>query len=342
MTEEFIRLTKDLKVAAMTMTANEARYLVDTYYQMQENRKRAENQVRALSADEEPHATIAWLSKNARWLENQIKRALDVYGDASPLGRWAKSQIGIGPVISAGLLAHINLEAAPTVGHIWNFAGLSPDVKWFSAVEATAIVKEVVGEARKITPEHVATCALKVNRKVASLEKGREFLKRQSQQKGWTRDVLKSVLSLRPWNARLKTLCWKIGESFVKVKGKPDAYYGILYIERRALEDERSAKGEFKKQAEEGAKRVGKSTEAYKAYSKGFLPAGHLYARAKRYAVKRFLAHYHEMGYKLVLGKSPPNPYPLGIQGHTGYEAPPNQNFESRDDDEANTAISAG
>lgn len=37
---------------------------------------------------------------------------------------------GIGPVISAGLLAHIDIHRAVTVGHIWRFAGLDPSVKW--------------------------------------------------------------------------------------------------------------------------------------------------------------------------------------------------------------------
>ena len=32
----------------------------------------------------------------------------------------------------------------------------------------------------------------------------------------------------------LKELCWKIGESFVKVKGNPADIYGKIYEERKA------------------------------------------------------------------------------------------------------------
>jgi hypothetical protein len=33
-------------------------------------------------------------------------------------------------VLSAGLLAHIDITKAPTVGHIWRFAGLDPTAVW--------------------------------------------------------------------------------------------------------------------------------------------------------------------------------------------------------------------
>ena len=78
----------------------------------------------------EPHDTIAWLFTQEQTLENQIKAALDVYGAGQPAGVWMRSIVGIGPVITAGFLAHIDAAKAPTVGHIWRFCGLDPTVKW--------------------------------------------------------------------------------------------------------------------------------------------------------------------------------------------------------------------
>ncbi len=124
------RLTRDVKRAAKTLSPDEARFLVDTYYAMQWNRIRAANQVRALTASGEPHETLSWLTNNAEVLERDIKSALDSYSSASPVGTWAKSICGIGPVISAGLLAHIDIQKAPTAGHIWRFAGQDPTVTW--------------------------------------------------------------------------------------------------------------------------------------------------------------------------------------------------------------------
>ena len=259
-----VRLDHDLKRAAADLGAAEARYLVDAYYLWQEQRKRSDNQVRALQEGEEPSDVIAWAANLANRFEGRIKTLLDSYSDGSPVGRWSKSIVGIGPVIAAGLLAHIDIEKAPTVGHIWRFAGLDPTVSW---------------------------------------ERGQK----------------------RPWNAELKTLCWKAGESFVKVSGRDEDVYGHIYVERKLLETERNDRGEFAEQAERklATTKIGKATDAYKAYSAGKLPPAHLHARAKRYAVKLFLAHWHHVAFEVRYGTAPPKPYIIEHGGHTHYLAPP-------------------
>lgn len=255
--EPIARLTKDIATAARTLSQAEARFLVDAYYQMQENRIRADAQVRALTESHEPHAVLNWLAKQSESLENQVKRALARYAESDKLGEWALSVKGIGPVITAGLLAHIDIAKAPTVGHIWRFAGLDPTMTW---------------------------------------EKGKK----------------------RPWNASLKTLCWKIGKSFVMVSKQEDAVYGRIYRERKEYEIRRSEAGELKEQAAAmlERKKFGKDTQARGHYEAGHLPPAHLEARAKRYAVKLFLAHYHEVGFTLMYGKPPPLPYPIAHLGH--------------------------
>jgi tetratricopeptide (TPR) repeat protein len=259
------RLRRDLVRAASTLSIDEARYLVDAYYAMQEYRKAAANQVRALAESKEPHDVLRWLFEQNATVEGQIKRALDSWTDALPAARWAKSICGIGPVISAGLAAHIDVSRCNTVGRIWRFAGLDPTVAW---------------------------------------EKGQK----------------------RPWNANLKTLCWKIGESFVKVSGREDDFYGKLYLQRKAIEQERNEAGAFAGQAARKLERfkIGKSTDAYKAYSIGKLPPAHIHARAKRWAVKLFLAHYHHVAYVLLHGEQPPKPYVISILGHADMIMPPN------------------
>lgn len=124
------RLTRDLRNAARTLSTDEARFLVDAYYAMQSDRIRAEHQERTLSEGGEPHGVMSWLAGQRETLENQVRRALDAYSGAQPAGVWARSIVGIGPVIAAGLLANIDITRAPTVGHIWRFAGLDPTTKW--------------------------------------------------------------------------------------------------------------------------------------------------------------------------------------------------------------------
>jgi len=247
------RLTSDIVKGAATLSNAEARFLVDAYYMMQEDRKRSYNQERSLVESNEPHAVITWFAEQSELLEKQVSRALDAYSAAHPVGEWMREIDGIGPIIAAGLLAHIDITKAPTVGHIWRFAGLDPTTKW--------------GKGEK-----------------------------------------------RPHNAALKTLCWKIGESFVKVKGKETDFYGKIYAARRELEGARNDACAFAEQAK--AIVVARPTHAQaKTYKEGKLPDGHLHMRAKRYAVKLFLSHLWEK-WRKVEGLPVPLPYPMAHQGH--------------------------
>ena len=255
--EAIRKLSKDEKTASVTLGKDEARFLVDAYYQLQENRIRNDGQVRSMAKDNEPHTVLQWLADMNRTLEDQIKNALDAYSLADPVGRWLRAQVGIGPVIAAGMLAHLDIAKAETAGAFWSFAGLEPSKTW---------------------------------------NKGEK----------------------RPWNAELKVLCWKAGESFVKVSGNERAIYGHIYKARKLQEIERNEKGDFAAQAADilTKKKIGKDTDAYKAYSIGKLPPAHLHARATRYAVKLFLAHLHEVMYVQHHGRKPPLPYAIGILGH--------------------------
>jgi hypothetical protein len=300
--ESVKRLTSDIKKAANTLTDKEARYLVDGYYMLQKNRVATSNQIFALDASKEPNLVLRWFSGNAEQLEAQMKRALDVYSESKVVGRWAKSIWGIGPVISAGLLAHIEMmpwkcmkakldptqtacsEKEPhdgfgcsrqplaTAGQIWRFAGLDPTDVW---------------------------------------EKGQK----------------------RPWNASLKTLCWKIGESFVKVHNNPNDYYGKLYAQRKAWETEKNLKKDYADQAAAKLAKfdIGKGTDAYKAYIQGFLPDGRIHARAKRYATKIFLSHWHAVAFESTFNKPAPTPYAIQYLGHTHQLTVPNWPMKEED-----------
>lgn len=255
--ESIDKLTKDIKSAAVTLSSDEARFLVDAYYLMQENRIRTAAQVRATNDSGEPNDVLQWFFQQNDRLEGEVKKALDAYSGSQHVGKWARAQKGIGPVIAAGLLAHIDIRKAPTAGHIWSFAGLDPKREWVKSER-------------------------------------------------------------RPWNASLKTLCWKIGESFVKISGDEKALYGRLYKEKKAFYTEKNERGEFAEAAKKKLEKfkIGKTTDAYKAYSTGKLPLAHIHAMAKRYAVKIFLSHLHDVWYRHEFKEAPPKPFAIAILGH--------------------------
>ena len=54
------------------------------------------------------------------------------------------------------------------------------------------------------------------------------------------------------------------------------------------------------------------------------LPPAHLHARAKRYAVKLFLSHYHHVAYEVRTGAPPKAPYIVTHDpGHVHHIVPP-------------------
>jgi hypothetical protein len=123
----------------------------------------------------------------------------------------------------------------------------------------------------------------------------------------------------RPYNATLKTLTtFKLGESFVKVQNNDKDVYGKLYFQRKKEERQKNEDGAFKEQAEKEltTKNIDKKTDAYKWYIQGKLPPAHIHARARRYAVKIFLSHYHETAYRMHYGTAPPAPFAIAILGH--------------------------
>jgi hypothetical protein len=262
------RLTSDIVKAlkkgssggggGLVLTRGDVRYMVDVYYQIQEFRKASCNQRE--STEVEPNQLVSWLSTQFYTLERQVHRALDAWTETDPASVWAKSITGIGPVISAGLAAHLDIGKAPTVGHIWNFCGLNPKIVW---------------------------------------EKGQK----------------------RPFNLRMKVLCWKIGDSFVKFHNHPKCSYGKLYAKRKALELQRNEEGLFAAQAAETLEKKRITEYATRScYEAGKLPPGRLDLRARRWAVKLFLSHWHDAAHWAAYNRAPPRPFALEhLPGHYDY-----------------------
>lgn len=340
------RLNSDLKQAAGSLGPREARYLVDAYYTIQDNRKRFKSQSEA-EADEPPHQLLQWLTKQSSTLETRIKQSLDIYTQSHIMGSWMRQIYGIGPVLSAGLLAHINMNLAPTVGHIWNFAGLQPGPVWLSrraAQEAAAKLPARIRIPDLITlSENVGCDPRWLARRIYSAvtKHDREFLglKEKTDNEEYMSLVLTNphiggdiafgkpeiilALTKRPWNAELKTLCWKVGQSFMKFSGADQCYYGKLYRQRKTLEIERNEAGDNKETAKQWLTRVGPTTEAYGYYSRGFLPPSQIDARGRRWAVKMFLSHIHAEWYRREFKREPPRPYTIEFLGHAHFVPPP-------------------
>ena len=264
------RLKKDMKEAAALLTRDQARYLVDTYYQLQDFRIQGANQVRSLNLDSEPSDLVSYVTGNISVLEDQIKSLMGQFASNYALGNWLQSICGIGPVLSAAFLVTFSPLHRRTAGAWYAYAGIAPGIEW---------------------------------------KKGEK----------------------RPFDARAKVFCYKAGESFVKVQNNDADFYGKLF---RSQKDFYISKNEESGFADNAAGKlekykIGKTTDAYKAYSTGHLPPAHIHAMARRYAVKMMISHMHDLAWEDYYGEKAPCPYVFsdkftgGVHRH--FIEPPNR-----------------
>jgi len=124
--------SKEVILEAATLSAPAARFLISGYYSTQDARKRGDMQLRHLGDGiaNELTKTVGYMADANAVMEAQVLRSLKSYAEGTPVGRWCLAQHGIGPVIAAGMIAHIDIEIAQTAGQVWRFAGLDPSCKW--------------------------------------------------------------------------------------------------------------------------------------------------------------------------------------------------------------------
>lgn len=333
--EPLRRLDRDLKKASRQLSCRGARNLVDFYYQIQGFRTAAANQVRMAKDAGEPNLVIDWVASSTRTLENDIKKALDEFTDEWAAGRWMKSIVGIGPVISAGFLATLDIRKAMTASRFWRYCGLDAETEWLGRKEADALVKEVGDGDKTLSDAQLLILAERARLPVATIHQRLRFLQKKEDGESVSKSAtnVSKALSLCPWNPKLKRLCYLLGDCFMKFSNHKDQFYGAIFRQRREYEDRLNEAGKYADQAKKSLEEVryGEGTEARKHYENGKLPPARMLLRAERYAVKMFLSHLHHVMYWDYFGKAPPIPYALEKleqSQHRHYIPPPNFPWE--------------
>jgi len=314
--ELFTKLRKDIQQSAAGLTRRHARWVVDMYYCLQDERIRAAGQKRASAEGGEPYRLVEWIFTSMRQFESGLKSALGEFAKAYAVGRWLQAQYGIGPVISAGLLSHFDIAKAPTVGHMWRFAGLDPTCKWLGKTAAEELVKSVVGDSKTLTQDmataiKAASGQHEVNA-VRVFNEGFRSFDRESTTLKKGAEGLISWLSVRPYNAKLKAICaYRMGECFVKFSGRDECFYGQLYAKKKAELTARNEAGEYRELAAQYMKerRRMKGSPTWGHWKEGKLRPLQVHERARRWAVKLFLSHLHRVMYVDYHGTEPPAPF---------------------------------
>jgi len=258
--KELVILPKKGKLPVPKLSSAEAarvRQYVDTYYGIQKSRIETGNRINMLVRDYKLSDADAQFMHNKMDMqlfavENEIKKALDKFGQQVAISAWLRSIVGIGPIITAGIISGMQSSGRfDNVAKLWSFCGYG--------LYDGQIQKRVRGK--------------KIN-----------------------------------YSPFMKTLLWKAGESFVKVKGKDEAYYGHWYTRFREVEEE---------QHPEPVDVKSPSGKKYKNFTDG-----HKYARAKRKTIKLFLSHLWSV-WRDIEGLPKREPYVKAKLGHN-VDLPPN------------------
>jgi len=262
---------KDVRKMTYPEDPHTVRELVKAYYRLQDARIAIAAQSRELAKREKPNQMNEHMAINMKYMEQSLVDPFKHFSGKYLAGRWALSQYGIGPVITAGLLSNIDISKAHTAGSIWRFAGMDPTVVW---------------------------------------QKGEK----------------------RPYNADLKTLVWKIGQSFMKFSGRDQCFYGKLYLQDKARRVQLNESGTYSERAKSilEQKQWKKNNPTRRRLQEGYLPDGQIDGQARRFAAKIFLSHFHTVWYEdyhTNLQGTPvraPRPYVIQHGGHSHMIEVPN------------------
>lgn len=306
-TQLVTKLNRDLIKAMASVGREEARFLVASYYLLQDQRERCDQQLGALEKEAAKEGrssgradVLHWLGDQYRTMEGQVRRALLSFASGHVVGQWSMSLVGIGPVISAGLLAHIDIKQAPTVGHIWRFAGLDPSSVWRK------------GEKRPWNPDlkvlcwHIGQCLMRTHNHEASFY-GSLYRRRKAyevERNLKAGDIFRQNPDPEYWLSGGQWRSLYAGEDPMKREARPEA---IIETAFRTLRDKKIQE---------------KETRSW--YERGMLPPGRIEQRAERWTTKLFLSHWHAVAWETETGEKPVKPYILTKDMHQEEVRTPN------------------
>ena len=314
-----LSLEDTLRLQAADLTKREAKLLYRYHRNVQVMRIACEQSIGLLEHQKTPPPELFfYFRRSARRLEKQTTSALEIYVDQYVATRWMR-EVGLGSAQATAIFTMVDLEKIKgNVSSLFRFAGYDPSV--------TKLTKQEAGECIRYFREQYKKdyVDLEVLHYVArDLNRGVEQLKRITKVGMYRKDITwgqlyRAIMSC-PWCQELKEVLFRVGMAFRRTGGnaQPTSPYRSIYDWRKEYEVMRNERGDLAEQAAYKLKsrNFRKDTTAYKHYIEGRLPPAHLDARARRFTIKVFLVHLHQVLFFERYGRMPPRPYILDVLG---------------------------
>ena len=145
--ETVVGLSKELRQSTVSIGKRDARYLTDTFYQIQKIRIGLENQVRSVNQNKDGEGNpsiMEYAALSLAVLEKSIASAFETFVESRPETKWMTDIKGIGPTIATVLYAYFNVDGVESAGNFWSYAGLNNNNNpWLGKEKAAQIVNEL-------------------------------------------------------------------------------------------------------------------------------------------------------------------------------------------------------
>lgn len=312
-----LSLEDELRLQAADLTRREAKLLYRYHRNAQVLRIACEQSIGLLDHEKTPASDLfLYLRRSVRRLERQTTSALEIYTDQHIPTRWMRA-VGLGAAQATAIHALIDIErVGPYVSRLHRFCGFDPSVTKLTKQEAGECIRYFREKYKKeyVDLEVLHHVAIELNRGVEQLKR---ITKVGMYKKNITWGQLYKAILSYPWCQEVKEVLFRVGVIFRRTGGdglEPSPYRSV-YEWRKGYEVRNNEAEKFKEQADYklSSRNFKKTTVAYKSYRQGKLPPAHLDARARRFAVKIFLVHLHQVMYYERYSKMPPKPYILDV-----------------------------
>lgn len=265
------------------------RGLIEDYYDIQKVRIAIEGQLRSIN-QKVAKGEEKWIRTNVfgrlEDIEKEIYKRLGSWVKEEPIYQfWLKDIKGVGPVLSAGLIAWLgDVKRFRTISSLWAYCGYSSGYVLSKCKRGHKLISSSLPSKCPVFKDRKGRRCLAEIELIEKVEG-----KPPKRERGYHLQI----------NLRLKAHLWKVGESFVR-SGRG---YRELYKQFRAEYDE-------KWQSPDDC-----GSQGCKNKGKGKCMKGHRYAAAKRKTVKVFLAHLW-MKWRELNRLPIEHPFIIGKNGH--------------------------
>lgn len=145
-----VELPEQVLKSSALLTRDQLRFIMSIYYHIQEYRRSLENQIPSVLQGLEGETldippVIDWVVREIYNTEISIEKIAEAYTDSNPVTRWAKSIIGVSPIVAAGLVAEFDISRTRHANQFFTYCGLNNyNSPWLSADEASSLIDALV------------------------------------------------------------------------------------------------------------------------------------------------------------------------------------------------------